>query len=90
MRLRWPSKDENETLDYVIDWSDRLDDDTISLSAWTLPSGITQASALYDNTTTTIWLSGGTLGSTYDILNRITTAAGRTMDQTVRIKIANK
>lgn len=90
MRLRWPSKDENEILDYVIDWSDRLDDDTISSSAWTLPSGITQSSALYDNTTTTIWLSGGTTGSTYDVLNRITTAAGRTMDQTVRIKIADR
>lgn len=90
MRLRWPSKDENEILDYVIDWTDRLAQDTISTSTWTVPSGLTESSSSSTTTTTTVWLSGGTTGTTYDVLNRITTAAGRTMDQTVRIKIADK
>lgn len=90
MRLRWPSKDENEILDYVIDWTDRLSEDTITASDWTVPSGLTEDSSTFDASTTTIWLSSGTTGTTYDVLNRITTAAGRTMDQTVRIKIADK
>lgn len=92
MRLSWPPKDTDEVLDYMVDWSDRLDSDAIASSAWTVPSGITQNSNEFDASggTTTIWLSGGTTGETYELVNRITTAAGRTMDQTIRLKIADK
>lgn len=88
--LIWPTKDPDEVLDYQIDWSARLNSDTISTSVWTVPDGITGATQSNTTTSTTLWLSGGTDGSSYDILNRITTAGGRTMDQTVRIAIAEK
>ena len=42
------------------------------------------------DTETLIWLSGGTEGESYDLLNRITTAAGRTRDQTCVLKIKTK
>lgn len=93
MPLRFPSKDPNEVLDYVLDWSERLDDgDTISTSTWSI---VTASPALVidseseTTTTTTVWLSAGTEDVDYELLNRIVTAAGRTIDQTVKIRIAS-
>lgn len=80
-------KDPNSTLDYAIDWSRWLGTDTIATVAWTLQSGITQASASNDTTTATIWLSGGTAGEDYLVTARITTSAGRQLDTSMLIKV---
>lgn len=88
--LTWPYKDPDEDLDYTIDWSARLEDDVISTSDWLPVDGITTHSESNTDTATTIWLSGGTLGTSYEITNRIVTVGGRTMDQTVRLKIKAK
>lgn len=91
MALKWPDKDPDEVLDYEINWSDRLDGDTISSSTWILPDdGVEKESDTSTTTATTIWLSGGTLGETYELTNRVVTAGGRTMDQSVRIKLKAK
>ena len=90
MALAFPNKDPNEVLDYQIDWTLRLAGDTISTSTWTVPAGITKDSDSNTTTAATVWLSGGTLGETYELLNRIVTAGARTMDQTVKIKIKSK
>lgn len=37
-----------------------------------------------------VWISGDTEGETYLIQNCITTAGGRTMDQTVKLKVKRK
>lgn len=86
----WPAKDPDETLDYEIDWKARLSGDTIASSEWTVPDGLTQVSANISGTKAVIWLSGGTLDQSYSILNRIITAGGRTMDQTVLLAIRSK
>jgi hypothetical protein len=90
--LRWPYKDPDEVLDYEIDWSARLNGDTIASSTFTLPPGATLVADDATNTTTStkIWLSGGTEGQTYFVMNEVVTSAGRTMDQTVKIKIKTK
>jgi hypothetical protein len=96
MAIAWPEpKDPDEVLDYELDWSGRLDgDDTIVTSTWTVPAGLTEGpdpdSVSDDGTKTVIWLSGGTLAANYDLLNRVVTAGGRTMDQTVRLKVRAK
>lgn len=88
MALKWPAKDPEEVLDYKIDWTKRLGADTIIASDWPdPPAGITVDSALFSAKTTTIWLSGGTLGKSYTLTNRITTAAGRTMEQSVVLPV---
>jgi len=68
-------KDKSGKLDYTIDWSDWLNGDIIASSTWTVPSDLTQVSAGIDSpaTTTTIWLTGGTLGSFHKVSNKITT-----------------
>jgi hypothetical protein len=90
MSLTWPFKDPDEVLDYKIDWAPRLAEDTITTSTWTVPDGITKDRDDKDETSTTIWLSSGVLNASYEILNRIVTVGGRTMDQTVKIKIKSK
>lgn len=66
--------------------------DTIVTSTFTLPSDIALVKDSESNgtTATKIWLSGGTEGQTYLIVNEIVTAGGRTMDQTVKLKIKSK
>lgn len=90
MALTFPDKDPNEVLDYVVNWAARLGVDTISTSSWTVPAGITLDSNSKTDTTTTAWLSGGTTGETYALLNRIVTVGGRTMDQTINLTMADK
>lgn len=91
MTPKWDPKDPDEVLDYEVDWTARLDGDTIVTSTWpTVPAGITKDSDSHTATQSTIWLSGGTLGATYDLTCRITTVGGRTMDQTVRIGVKAK
>lgn len=84
-------KDPNATLDYGFDWSEWLaTGDTISSSDWTVPAGLTEVSASNTTTTATVFLSGGTAGSSYDVVNRITTANGRTDDRTITIRVVSR
>lgn len=92
MPKAWPAKDEDEVLDYDVEWEDRLAGDTIATSDWTVPDGLTEGPnpSSFTTDTTKIWLQGGTEGATYEVLNRITTAGGRTMDQTGSIYIQRR
>lgn len=65
--------------------------DAIASSQFMLPSGTLVASASsFTSTRTNVWLAGGAEGESYLVLNRITTTGGRTMDQTVKLKIRTK
>ena len=87
MTLAWPAKDPGEDKDYGIDWTTRLGGDPIASSAWSLPVGITQATPApsFTATSTTIWLSGGTSGTTYTLTNTVTTTGGRTFVEVVTL-----
>jgi hypothetical protein len=98
MAVSWPFKDPNDVADYGLDWYGTtakpgqmlIDADTITASIWIVPDGITRNSDAFDTRTTTIWLSGGTAGETYLLTNRITTAGGRTYDQTARLRVKDR
>lgn len=82
------SKDPSEKLDYTLDWDDRLAvGETISASTWSVPAGITQStpSPSFTTTTTTIWLTGGTAGTNYQVTNHVTTSAGREYERSIFI-----
>lgn len=84
------TKDPAAVLDYAGDWSAWLGADTIASSSWTIPTGITKDSDSNTTTTVTIWLSGGTDGSVYNLTNRIVTAGGRTDERTITINVVNQ
>ena len=84
------TKDPDAVLDYLVDWSSWLGSDTIATSTWVVPSGITKDSDTNTTTTATIWLSGGDDEASYEIVNRITTAAGREDDRTITVQVRSK
>jgi len=84
-------KDPDATLDYTVDWSSWMaESDDIASSEWTVPAGITKESDTYDDDSATIWLSGGSAGSSYEITNRITTEDGRLEDRTLVIVVMER
>lgn len=88
--LEWDAKDPDEVLDYKLDWTDRLAGDTVATSVWAAEAGITIDSNVFDDTSATVWVSGGTAGTTYRMTNTITTAAGRTMQEVVLLPCVAK
>ena len=77
-------KDPVAVEDYAIDWGQWLDGDQLVASTWTIvgaDGSLTQIASSIDASTSTgapssqarVWLGGGTLGGTYNVINRITT-----------------
>lgn len=92
------SKDPADRRDYSLDWAALgllPAGDSISASTWTADAGITVESAgqfapTFTTTKTTVWLSGGTDGTSYNVTNRITTTAGRIVERTIKVLVANQ
>lgn len=80
-------KDPDAIVDYTIDWTDWLAGDTIQTSTWTAPAGITVSSESETTTKATVFLSGGTAGKVYLVTNRIVTAAGRTEERSLTVRV---
>ncbi|MCC6362142.1 MAG: hypothetical protein IT165_01380 [Bryobacterales bacterium] len=83
-------KDPNAVLDYYVDWTRWLNGDAIATSVWAVTAGLTVANDTHTTTAATVWLSGGVVGETYRVTNRITTAGGRTEDRSFDVKIAER
>lgn len=89
------TKDPDATLDYGVNWRpERLPwlstGESIVSSSWLVPDGtVTVLTESHTDTTTTVWLSGGTLGQLVNLVNRITTDQGRTEDRTICLRIKN-
>lgn len=81
------TKEATETLDFQINWADWLGALTISSSAWTVPSGITEVANSNTTTTTLIRLSGGTWAESYELTNTITASNGEVESRSITIKI---
>lgn len=83
-------KDPGAKLDYVIDWGAWISgSDTIN-TVTTVPavgvaSGITVTQATKTNTTTTVWVSGGVAGTSYDVTVHIVTTQLREDERTITI-----
>jgi hypothetical protein len=78
-------------LDYGIDWSEWLTTgETLTVSTWTVPSGITKDSDQRADTSTKIWLSGGTAGESYTIANKIETSDNRTDERSFEIMVEER
>ena len=89
-------KDPDATLDFGVDWAARgwlQPGETIVTSEWSVsgPDNELQSSSPgHDETTTLVWLSGGTLDAKYRVTNRITTSAGRTDDRSFFVRIRER
>ncbi len=84
------TKDPQATLDYQVDWSDWLGADTIATSTWTVPTGLTKTDESKTDTSATVWLSGGTAGQIYTVMNHIVTVGGRTDERSFRVFVQDR
>jgi len=89
------TKDPDSKLDYTIDWSRylyNLGGDIINQSEWLVTDGdvqiVTSPAPSYTDDTATVWLEGGTVGTSCTITNRITTAGGRIEDRSFVLTIS--
>ena len=95
--MRWCSPDATNTGTSQAD-TGKLQGQTIAAYDWVVPTGITEAAesvAAFSargvsygvDTVHRITLSGGTLGTDYDVVSRITTSDGRILDKSITIMI---
>ena len=81
--------DPNELKDYTYDWTLALGTDTIvsSVVAMVEANSVTISSNSNGTATTTVWLTGGTPGKICLFTVRVTTVAGRILEQAFRVSI---
>lgn len=91
------NKDPDEELDYTLNWAGRLNaTEHISTSSFVRVDGIpftidlVKGTTSLDNTTTTLWLSGGEAGRVYHITNHVMTTENRKLDYTFSIQCVSR
>ena len=82
----------HEEIDYPISYAPWLAKqgelgDTISTSEWEYPDGISLESTVQQATLAVAWISGGTPGERYQVVNKIVTVGGRTIEQAFYLEI---
>lgn len=96
---KWPylhkePKDPDATLDYQLDWSGWLATGVSIVALTVIPDGGVEVdSSSFTATTTTAWLSGGTVGETANITFRVTTDSipvAQIDDRTLKLRIADR
>lgn len=90
MALATFSKDPNSVLDYTLDWSDWLGvGESIAAVQWIVPTGLTLVTATNTSSQATAFLSGGSDGTPYNVVCRITTdsAPARVDDRTIILEV---
>lgn len=86
-------KDPDSETDFAVDWSNYLQTgESIASSTWEVPAGVTEETNSFTSSIATIWLSGGTLGEFYTLVNRITTDSvpARTEDASFTVAMVEK
>ncbi len=88
-------KDPDDILDYGFRWGVNwlTGSEVVNTSTWIIPDGLTKDSdSISGGTITIVWLSGGTIGATYRIVNRIVTDSTptRTKDHSMDITIKDR
>ncbi len=91
MAIATRKKDPNSTRKFTIKWARWLlsqgSGEVIANSEWIVPEGLNKLSEGFDTVSATIWISGGTDGAIYRVINRITTDDGQIQDATLEIII---
>lgn len=105
MSYKWPDKDKDEIIDYSIDWSRFLGDDTISAATWYINdadgvktevedsdvvNGLQFVSGTISGQVSTIRVSLGTNNVRYTITCRVTTAEGLQYERSVYLRVKEK
>jgi hypothetical protein len=84
-------KDPDAAVDYRIDWSAYLGADSIAASSWSAsPAGLTVAAESFTASAATARVAGGSTGTVYSLVNRITTVAGVVDERTIVVRVEQR
>lgn len=83
-------KDPQAKLDYGVDWSAWLAGDMITASTWATDAGLSIEANSFTSTVTTVWVSGGTVGTSYKVTNHVTTQGGRENEYSIVIVVQQR
>jgi hypothetical protein len=87
------TKDPNATLDYTFDFTDWLAvvaDTIASVTFWGVTGVMVLGSGIVAGKKVTVWVTGGTSGTTGSVTARIVTTGGRTDDRTIFFKVKDR
>lgn len=88
------TKDPQAKLPYTLDWAQWLSQlagaVTITSSTWTVQVGITKDSDTNTSLTTTVRLSGGTIGVDYEVTNHVVLSDGSEDERTILIQVRER
>ncbi len=89
------AKDPSEVLDYGVNWTDELGGDSILSHNWAVSEGdvtlgVKSIETADGETFAKVWVSGGTAGTIAILTSTITTAGGRTFEQSIKIRVVQK
>lgn len=105
MSYKWPDKDPDETIDYSVDWSRFIPNDTLSASTWFIQDaagakeqvsnaevvdGLQFVQATISGKTATARFSLGTNNKQYKVTCQITTGDGLVFERSIFLKIKEK
>jgi hypothetical protein len=105
MSYKWPDKDKDEIVDYSVDWSRFLGEDTISATTWYIKdaagvntlvensgvvNGLQFVTGTISGKVSTARFSLGTNNVRYTIMCRITTGAGLQYERSIFLRVKEK
>lgn len=89
-------KDPEAVLDYAIDWGAEYlgAGELLAASEWSVmpdeAGGVSVAGSGFDASTSMVKAAGGIAGSLYRLVNRITTALGRTDERSIVVRVEDR
>ncbi len=85
------TKGPDAVLDYPFDWNTWLaTGETISSHTVTVDTGLTKDSDSESGGIVTVWLSGGTAGTNYNVACKIVTSSSRTEERSMTIMVRER
>jgi len=105
MSYRWPDKDKDEIVDYSVDWSRFLGDDTVAAATWYIKdasgvatlvedagvvNGLQFVTGTLSGKVSTARFSLGTNNIRYTIICRISTGAGLQYERSIFLRVREK
>lgn len=105
MAYRWPDKDPDETLDFSVDWSRVLTNDTLSSATWFIKEadgtkneladaetveGLQFVSGSVSGKVATARFSQGTNNKRYTVVCQITTGGALVFERDIHLRVKEK
>jgi hypothetical protein len=105
MSYRWPDKDKDEIVDYSVDWSRFLGEDTLSAATWFIKdasdittlvedsgvvNGLQFVTGTISGKVSTARFSLGTNNIRYTVICRITTGSGLQFERSIFLRVREK